>query len=382
METVLTPPPLGRRGLLAVLGGGLLAAFGLSAGRARGAAGPLYVTCRADRAGRYFATGFGPDSGMRFDLPLPERGHSLAFHPTAPHCVVFARRPGRFAVVVDYAAGAALRRIDAAPGRHFYGHGTFAPDGRHLFTTENAYDSGDGVLGIRDATDGYRQIGEFPTYGIGPHEVVLLPDGQTLGIANGGIRTHPDHDRDNLNLDSMVPSLAYVDLADGKLKADYRLPERLHWLSIRHAAVLASGGLALAMQYEGSKQDQVALVGLHEGGAIRLLEAPAPVQRAMRHYAGSIAADRAGTQIAVSAPRGGLVTFWDTVAGRYLGATRIADGCGVAPTAQPGEFLLTSGAGEVVRYCPATDKRAPLALGPALAEAAWDNHLRLTDLSA
>ena len=60
---------------------------------------------------------------------------------------------------------------------------------------------------MRDATDDYRQVGELPAHGVGPHEVVLMPDGKTLAVANGGIRTHPDRDRVPLNLDSMQPSL-------------------------------------------------------------------------------------------------------------------------------------------------------------------------------
>jgi hypothetical protein len=54
------------------------------------------------------------------------------------------------------------------------------------------------VLGVRDATDGYRQIGELASFGVGPHELVLMPDGATLAVANGGIRTHPGRDRAKL----------------------------------------------------------------------------------------------------------------------------------------------------------------------------------------
>ena len=268
---------------------------------------------------------------MVFDLPLPGRGHGAAFRPTAPQCVVFARRPGTFAVVIDIDRGEALRRIDAAAGRHFYGHGAFSPDGRYLFTTENDFETGRGMVGIRDAEDGYRQIGEFASQGIGPHELVLMPDGGTLAVANGGIRTHPDNDRAMLNLDTMQPSLAYLDLASGRLRDAFGLAPRLHRLSIRHLAVNADGLVAMAMQYEGSKRDRVPLVGVHDGGDIRLLEAPPEIERRMRHYAGSIAFDQSGRLIAVSCPRGNLITFWDARTGRLIDQVEIADGCGVAP---------------------------------------------------
>jgi hypothetical protein len=212
--------------------------------------------------------------------------------------------------------------------------------------------------------------------GVGPHELLLMPDGATLVVANGGIRTHPERDRAKLNLDSMAPSLAYLDLADGTLRGDYRLAEERHQLSIRHIAVLGTGGVAIAMQYEGDMRDRVPLVGIHEGDRIRLLEAPAEVQAQMRQYGGSVAVDRGGSLIAVSAPRGNLITFWDAAAGAYLTSTLVAAGCGVAPTEQPGAFLITSGLGEVMRFEPKSGRRTMLE--PAgLPGSGWDNHLRM-----
>jgi hypothetical protein len=203
-----------------------------------------------------------------------------------------------------------------------------------------------------------------------------MPDGATLAVANGGIRTHPDRDRAKLNLDSMAPSLAYLDLADGKLRAAYRLPEEQHQLSIRHLAVLRTGGIAIAMQYEGDIRDPVPLVAIHDGDRLRPLEAPPAVQAQMRQYGGSVAVDRGGSQIAVSAPRGNLITFWDAAEGAYLTSTMVPDGCGVAPTEQPGQFLITSGLGQVVRFEPKSGWRTLLELAD-LPETGWDNHLRM-----
>src|SRR5687767_12051630 len=110
----------GRRAFLSSAAGSLLVALGFSAATRRGSAGPLYVGCRADDAERYFTTGFAADGRVVFDIPLPGRGHGAAFRPAPAHCVVFARRPGTFAVVIDLERGEALRRIDAGAGRHFY----------------------------------------------------------------------------------------------------------------------------------------------------------------------------------------------------------------------------------------------------------------------
>ncbi|MGH6898308.1 MAG: DUF1513 domain-containing protein [Geminicoccaceae bacterium] len=365
---------LGRRAFLSGLAGSLLVGVGFEAAAARGSAGPLYVGCRADDAERHFATGFRADGRMVFDVPLAGRGHGAAFRPAPAHCVVFARRPGTFAVVIDIERGEALCRIDAAGGRHFYGHGAFSPDGRHLFTSENDFEAGRGVIGIRDAGDGYRQIGEVASHGVGPHEVTLMPDGATLAVANGGIRTHPDMDRAKLNLDTMQPSLAYLDLASGRLQDAFGLAPDLHRLSIRHLTVNRDGLVAMAMQYEGSKRDRVPLVGLHDGGAIRLLEAPAAIERRMRHYAGSIAFDQGGRLLAVSCPRGSLITFWDAETGRLVDDVEVPDGCGVAAADAPGKFVITGGRGDVLSVEPGRGKRAPVVVAGQTATA-WDNHL-------
>ncbi|MCK0317313.1 DUF1513 domain-containing protein, partial [Salmonella sp. 15E65] len=91
--------------------------------------------------------------------------------------------------------------------------------------------------------------GEFDSGGIGPHEVVLMPDGKTLCVANGGILTHPDYGKLELNLDTMRPSLAYIDAASGELLEKVELEPALHRLSIRHLALAADGCVWFGCQY-------------------------------------------------------------------------------------------------------------------------------------
>lgn len=363
-----------RRALLGGAAGGLLGFLGLQAAGIRGNAGPLFVGCRADALDKHHVTGFDEVGRAHFSLPLPARGHAMAFHPTRPHLVVFARRPGRFAVVIDDEAGIALHRIEPVAGRHFYGHGIFSADGRTLFATENDYQSGQGVVGIYDADDGYKRVGEYPSHGIGPHELILMPDGKTLAIANGGIQTHPEHGRAKLNLDTMAPSLVFADVASGNHLDQAGLPQAQ--LSIRHLALLRDGKVAIAMQYEGSRQDQVPLVAIHDGATIKTLRAPEEIQRRMRHYGGSVAVDRSGKLIAVSAPRGNLVTFWNGRDGRYLTSMELQDGCGVAPTVRSEEFMLTGGDGDIRLARPLTDEISRIEVN-GLAAARWDNHLRM-----
>ena len=75
--------------------------------------------------------------------------------------------------------------------------------------TENDTVSLAGKIGIYDANNAYKKIAEFDSHGIGPHELIMHPDGDTLVIANGGIKTE-QASREELNLDSMRPSLTYL----------------------------------------------------------------------------------------------------------------------------------------------------------------------------
>ena len=342
---------------------------------------PLYLSAHADITGGYQVSGFAENGTSLFDLPLPARGHSFAVRPDGSAAVHFARRPGRFALVLDLMQGIVARRVEAPTDRHFYGHGAFSQGGRLLYVTENDFEGERGVIGIYDAERGYKRLGELPSHGIGPHEIALLSDGETLAVANGGIATHPDLPRVKLNLPTMAPSLCFVDRRSGALRRELTLDPALHRLSIRHLAVAPDDTVAVAMQYEGPAHDRVPLVALQRGGGpLRLLQGPHSLLRAMKNYCGSICFDPGGGTIAVSAPRGNLVTFWDVGSGLYLSSAKVSDGCGVAPGARSGEFLASSGLGGVVVANLRSGTTRPLAVG-GLEAARWDNHLVAASVS-
>ena len=102
------------------------------------------------------------DRKLLFTSPLPDRGHDVTYDPVARRSVVFARRPGTFAVVFDHTGAVEPMTITSPPGRHFFGHGVFSPDGRLLYATENDFENAAGMIGIYDATGGFARIGEFP----------------------------------------------------------------------------------------------------------------------------------------------------------------------------------------------------------------------------
>lgn len=363
--------PIDRRSfLLALAGLGLAPASVLSARHPM----DMFVTTGRDGGGDFHAVILDERGIPAANIPLPARGHDAAVHPRQRESVVFARSPGRFAVAFGQDRRKPPTWFKTRDDRHFCGHGVYSPDGKLLYATENAFETGDGVIAIRDATDDYRQVGEFPSYGIGPHDLACLRDGRTLVVANGGIATHPDSGDHVLNPMSLAPSLVYIDLRSGAMIERHALDGSLASLSIRHLAVTSDEVVLFGCQHKGSRRAEPPLIGKHRlGEQPELLRAPASPHRAMRGYVASIAVDVAGTIAAASAPRGNRVTYWDVATGVYLGHTPLNDGAGIAPMSRPGQFFLTGGQGDLLSGGPVIK---PLHIGssPKTQTLDWDNH--------
>lgn len=139
-----------------------------------------------------FAVATVSERGEIIDLiALPARAHGMAFSKATGKTVAFARRPGTYAMIFDPWNKGEPIVITAREGRHFYGHGTFSPDGKLLYASENDFDANKGMIGIYDARNRFTRIGEYETYGTGPHDMTVSDDGKLLIVANGGIETHP-----------------------------------------------------------------------------------------------------------------------------------------------------------------------------------------------
>ena len=334
-----------------------------------------YISCGADRSGNFLAAAFDGTGRIVFSIPLPERGHDIVVHPGGNTAIIVARRPGTWFSVLDLRDGRQVRRIATRADRHLYGHGAFSPDGTRFYTTENDFDSGIGAIGVYDARNDYRRIGEFPSCGVGPHQLSISPDGNTLTVANGGIRTHPDTGRSKLNTRSMKPNVAFLDTRSGKATGSVDLSETHHKLSIRHFDTNADGMQVFGMQFEGDKRRPVPLVALlTTDRAFRFLTAPPETLRRMQQYVGSVRFDRSGRYVATSCPRGNMVVIWNAETGAFLRAVTAPDASGLAATSRTGEFLVTSGTGSLSVIGPAREE--PRVVKREDAGLHWDNHTR------
>ena len=286
--------------------------------------------------------------------------------------MAFARRPGTFAIAFNLRDVSEPIIFTASEGRHFFGHGAFSRDGRLLFVSENDIAGARGVIGVYDVGAGYRRIGEHPSHGVGPHEIILLAEGRTLAVANGGLDTAPEAGRENLNVGAMQPSLTFVDAETGDLRSAHALTGSLQRLSLRHVAADASGRVWFGGQWEGDLSEAPALIGWAElDRDIQLIAPDAAPAAALKGYIGSVAIGGGGTILGASAPKAGRVVYVNCATGQLISESPLRDACGISGEADQ-SFAVSSGFGAF---------RRETAAGSIIAEAelagvSFDNHLR------
>lgn len=352
-----------RRGFLA----GLLATGLIPSATWADAGSPEYLSAAKLPDGGYVLCGLSGAGAILFQIPLPDRGHAAAAHPSKPEAVAFARRPGTFAEIIDCVSGKSKARLNAPEGRHFYGHGAFSADGTLLFTTENDFDAGVGCIGVWNATANYMRIDEFPSGGVGPHEILLIPGTGTLVVANGGLETHPDTGRVVLNRSTMLPNISYISTG-GTLLETVEPEAAFRRNSIRHLSVLADGLVAAGCQWQETPGTAPALLLLHrQGEPLHIVAAPEDDQRRLEGYVGSVAFSRDGTEVAVTSPPGGVMEVFSTATRTHVATHDIVDAGGVSQSGAG--FLVTAGTGDIF----GVTGRDTRATGGHPVH--WDNHL-------
>ena len=329
-----TLSPIDRRTFIASAGSLFLSTLNARSAGILGESKALFSSCIKQRDGSFGAIILNEHGEVVTQIELPGRGHAVIFDRDSKRAVAFARRPGNFALVFDVAGLAPMQTILAPDGRHFYGHGVFSPKGNLLFASENDFETSAGKIGIYDVTSNFSRIGEFESHGIGPHEILLMPDGKTLVIANGGIETHPDFGRAKLNLSTMKPSLVFLNIETGELIEKHILPEKLNRLSIRHLAATSDNGVIFGCQFEGPKSETPPLVGRCQiGEGIKLW--PAVLENLLANYVGSVAVTNDGKHAAISSSKGGVYIILDAHNGNVVETHQMA-GCGGITMTQKG----------------------------------------------
>lgn len=311
-----------------------------------------WVSGVADLTTNEFAVvGIDKDRQICWQTPMPERVHDILIQPNLAsskakfnkkcnpnsnpkfntHVAVMGRRPSEWFWVLEASSGKLLYSIKAETNRHFYGHACYSLEGDLLYVTENNTLDFSGIIGVYEVASGYKKIGEFASQGIGPHEIVIHPDGQTLVIANGGIKTERAS-REELNLDTMQPSLAYLNRHDGKL-IEQVYPEH-NQMSVRHLAMHDDGTVIIGIQFQGERHLKIPMILTHRLGQaeftpLEMDEKNNNSWHRFHHYIASVAVDSEHNLVCATSPIGGCAALFDLDTGYLIEVVELADCAGV-----------------------------------------------------
>ncbi len=314
-------------------------------------------TSNADTIDNDFGVvGIDADRQIVWQTTMPERVHDIVVQPvidnnqdlTPRGVVVMGRRPSERFWVLETATGQVKYAIKADTDRHFYGHACYSLDGLQLYVTENDTVSLEGKIGVYDATNGYQKIAEFDSHGIGPHELIMHPDAQTLIVANGGIKTE-QASREELNLDTMRPSLVYLNRHNGEL-LEQITPEH-NQMSIRHLAMHDDGTVMIGIQFQGEKHINVPLVLTHQRGdkTFTPLTMPNNQWQRFHQYIASVAVDSQNNLLCVTTPIGGCAAIYDLTTRQLIDDVSLPDcaGASIMPVMESQGFIVSDGQGQL-----------------------------------
>ncbi|MGM8886079.1 DUF1513 domain-containing protein [Psychrobacter sp. 1U2] len=327
--------------------------------------------------------GIDADRQIVWQTTMPERVHDIVVQPfissskktEARDVVVMGRRPSEGFWVLDTATGQVKYAIEAATDRHFYGHACYSLDGSQLYITENDTVSLDGKIGIYDAINNYQKIAEFDSYGIGPHELIMHPDSETLIVANGGIKTE-QASREELNLDSMRPSLVYLNRYTGELLE--QITPQHNQMSIRHLAMHDNGTVMIGVQFQGEKHINVPLVLTHQRGDIEFAPLTMPNNQWQRfhQYIASVAVDSERNLLCVTTPIGGCAAIYDLNTYELIDSIALLDCAGASVSVgEQGGFVVSDGQGQLTTL--SVDKQNRIITSDKrYHKMSFDNHLQ------
>lgn len=281
---------------------------------------------------------------IHFRTNVSVRCHGISKNPKLPsQVVVYPKRPGYLAYVLDTNTGEILKEFSTQTGRYFYGHGTFSSDGNFLYSSENDFNLKRGLISVRE-TNNFKVVDEIPSGGLGPHDIINIPGSIYIGIANGGIFEHPTEGdaRKKLNISSMDPSLAIIDPLNKSILEVIKPKD--HLLGIRHLSI-EQDKIFSAIQYEGQDLINSPLVSVTKGSTLEFYLLPKELQLKAKGYALSIATSP--SIVGVSFSKGDFVGFWDTRTKKYLGTFNIKGPGGVSLSHDKTSFIISAENGEV-----------------------------------
>lgn len=224
--------------------------------------------------------------------------HGVCLTPHRPTQLVCCEKIGAHGAIVDLEQLALVKPLPLPAGREFYGHCAFSADGATLYTTEVVRESGEGLIAVRDGESGEIE-GEFPSYGLSPHECQLVDGGRTMVVTNGGGGANED-----------LPNVAYIDVASRAL-IKHEKPDNFR-LNTGHFAIAEDESLVVvSAPRKGSPAGSNGGVSIQpQGKKLQAVSKPKKTVANMKGEALSVLT--VGELAFVTHPDGDMLTVWST----------------------------------------------------------------------
>lgn len=265
-------------------------------------------------------------------IPLDFLAHGFAVQPLRRREAALFEKRGPGGAYVDLVDKAVLRSITPLPGHHFYGHGAFSAGGDALFAVETDLSTNDGQISVRDPNT-FEVVDRFPSYGMAPHDCVLIEGGETLVVTNGGGRVGTD----------ALPCVAFVDVASQKLLERFDVSDPR--INTGHIAVGARREfIVVSAPRDGLPDDALGGVSVRlPGGALRRASDPHVVTGRMKGESLSLCIHEPSRTALATHPYGNFISFWNLDTGALFAAFDLPNPRGATLTLDGRRFAVSFG---------------------------------------
>lgn len=248
----------------------------------------------ADAPQQYALVALDVASGAVRQAPTEFFPHGLAFARAGRWAYAF-EKIGPGAALLDLDRMAVLERVPPVQGRLFYGHGACHAAQGLLYSTETSAD-GTGAIGVREVRT-QRYVGDFPTYGANPHECQLIEDDTVLAVTNGGST-------------GSRASLAYIDVASGRLLERFEMPDA-RFNTGHFAALPQRAAVVVSAPRHGLDATHLGAVSVKRaGGGLQPLGQPTTLTERLWGESLSVLHVPEADLFVVTHPTPGLVSCW------------------------------------------------------------------------
>lgn len=274
---------------------------------------------------------------LKINIPSDILGHSIIQNPKEPYkFVMISQRPGKVSCEFDLRNNSVTRYFNAKDNRFFYGHGEFLPNSDLMLCSE--FGDTHGYITVRNAKT-FAVESEFPSFGLGPHDLKLFSDRKRIIIANGGL-SNRNGITDYQAGSNFESRLSTVDIHSQTLVDQFVM--ETPFISMRHIYVSKQDHIAVGLKRYNTQDITPSLMIKHKNKPYYLVEEPRHIVEKMNSIGLSLSISDAHNVVGVTCPTGNIVAFWSLDTYNYLTSYEINAPSGIIVTSDDEHFIVSS----------------------------------------